>query len=92
MVAPRYVQRIWNAFHPYYPGMKILYFSELPDGPKGFLAVQDDYTSTFKWLFAHHPELEVKLLGTRQCDPAIFGQQRVYWVRKKHVAMAGGSR
>ena len=77
------MEREWKAFRPNYPRARILYFNELPDWPQGFLAVDDDTTKTFEWIFSHRPELKIQLLGTRKSDPEDFGQQRVYLIQKR---------
>jgi len=77
------MDRELRAFAPRYGKLVILPYDKLPDWPDGFLAVDDDYTKTFEWLFAHRPELKVQLLGTRTSSPAIFGQERIYLVRKQ---------
>jgi hypothetical protein len=76
------MEREFSAFYPHYHRTRILRYDDLPDWPDGFLAVDDDYTKTFEWIFAHRPELKTTLLGTRKCDPEIFGQQRVWLVQK----------
>jgi hypothetical protein len=71
--------------YDHYNKAVVSYYDELPDWPDGFLAVDDDYTKTFEWLFAHRPELKVRLLGTRKAAQAVFGEERIYLVQKTPV-------
>jgi hypothetical protein len=77
------IERELKAFSPRYNDMMVLYYDELPNWPDGFLAVDDDFTKTFEWIFAHRPELKTQLLGKRMSDPPIFGEQRIYLVQKR---------
>jgi hypothetical protein len=77
------MEREFRAFSPGYDKLVVRYYDNLPDWPDGFLAVDDDYTKTFDWVFANHPELKKQLLGTRKWDPEAFGEQRIYLVRKE---------
>jgi hypothetical protein len=74
--------REFKPFSPRYGKLMVLDWDHLPDWPQGFIAVDDDYTKTFEWLFAHAPGVKKELLGTVQWEPTIFGQQRIYWVHK----------
>jgi len=77
------MEREFKAFSPRYDKLVVLDFEHLPDWPNGFLAVDDDFTKTFEWVFAHRPELKVQLLGNRMSDPPLFGEQRIYLVRRR---------
>jgi len=77
------MEREFKAFSPRYDKLVVLDFEHLPDWPNGFLAVDDDFTKTFEWVFAHRPELKVQLLGKRMSDPPLFGEQRIYLVRRR---------
>jgi hypothetical protein len=80
------MEREFKNFAPRYGKAVVSYYDNLPNWPDGFLAVDDDYTKTWEWIFAHHPELKPQLLGTRMSDPDVFGQQRTYLVRKANAA------
>ena len=70
-------ERYFSKFRPHYADkLRILSFNELPEWPEGFLAVKTSPAKTWEWIFAHHPELKVKLIGNWP------GGQRVYLVRR----------
>jgi hypothetical protein len=76
------MEREFRHFSPRYGKAVFLRPEQLPEWPNGFLAVDDDYTKTFEWVFARHPEWKTKLLGKKKSDSPIFGEQRVYLVKK----------
>ena len=63
--------------------MHVTVFSKLPET---ILAVDDDYTKTFEWVFAHHPELTKRLLGTHTATYNVHGEERIYLVQKHPAA------
>jgi len=77
------IERELRWFSPHYGNLRILYYQNLPDWPDGFLAVDDDQTKTFEWVFSHRPELKTRLLGTRKADPPYFGEERIYLVQRR---------
>ena len=72
-------------FRNYYPKYQSIHVARARDLPSVFLAVDDDQTKTFEWLFAHHPDWKTQLLGSRKADLEYFGQQRVYLVSTKQA-------
>jgi hypothetical protein len=76
-------QRLFQGWHPHYHKANIAYYDELPGS---FLAVDDDYTKTFEWVFAHHPGLTRQLLGTHKATHDLHGEERIYLVQKKSAA------
>ena len=50
----------WRSF---FPEIKIVFYDELRVAPEGYLAVDDELTKTFDWLFENEPGLEPQLLG-----------------------------
>jgi hypothetical protein len=73
-------ERFYQAWYPRYHNAHIAFSKDLPDS---FLAVDDDYTRTFEWIFAHHPEFKPRLLATVKADVPLFGEQRIYLVEKR---------
>lgn len=70
-------QRFFQGWYPQYHKANISYVAELPED---FLAVDDDYTKTFEWVFTHHPELTRQLLGARKAEVELHGEERIYLV------------
>jgi len=77
------IERELRWFSPRYNNLRILYYKDLPDWPDGFLALDDDQTKTFEWIFSHRPELKTQLLGAQKADPPYFGEQRTYLVQRR---------
>ena len=59
-----YTKCMYRFFQSWYPRYHTASVALVADLPETFLAVDDDYTKTFEWVFAHHPELTKQLLGT----------------------------
>lgn len=77
------VQRFFQGWYPQYHQAKISYVADLPED---FLAVDDDYTKTFEWVFTHHPELTKQLLGARKVELEMHGDERIYLVHNSATA------
>jgi hypothetical protein len=73
----RCYQRFFERWYPKYHKANI---SHVADLPAEFLAVDDDYTKTFEWVFPHHPELTRQLLGARPSELEMHGETRIYLV------------
>lgn len=73
------MQGFFQSWHPEYGRAKIAYYNELPEA---FIAFDDDYTKTFEWVFAQHPELKRELLGTRPAELELHGKERIWLVHK----------
>jgi hypothetical protein len=82
----RCYQRFFECWYPKYHKANISHVADLPDK---FIAVDDDYTKTFDWVFPNHPELTKELLGTRKAGIELHGEARIYLVHnsaaKKHM-------
>jgi hypothetical protein len=76
------MERFFRHWYPRYWNAEIAYYKDLPDTAEGFIAVDDDYTKTFDWLFAHHPDLKPRLLGTRKSPHTLYGEERIWHVQK----------
>jgi hypothetical protein len=73
----RCYQRFFEGWYPKYHKANI---SHVADLPTEFLAVDDDYTKTFEWVFSHNPQLTKQLLGTRKAEVELHGETRIYLV------------
>ena len=71
--------KFFQAWYPRYQKAEVAHCEDLPDE---FLAVDDDTAKTFEWVFPHHAEFQIKLLGTHPADPELLGQQRTYLVQR----------
>ena len=80
--------RYFDHYYPRYQRMHILHYDDLPDT---FLAVDDDMTKTFEWLFEHKPDLKTRLLGTRKSELEYFGMERVFLVQRSRSQKAVGA-
>ncbi len=81
-----FVEQYFKSYYPRFPqspsslpGVHVAHYEDLP---QTFLAVDDDMTKTFEWLFKNKPDLKVRLLGSKKADPEYFGEERVYLVQK----------
>ena len=77
------MDRTFQSWHPFYQTARVVTLDELPEFPDGFLAVDDDLAKTYEWLFQHRSNLEVRLLGTWPSEESVYGQKRVYLVKRK---------
>ncbi len=82
-----FIERYFQSYYPRYDRIQIAHYRDLP---QSFLAVDDDFTKTFEWLF-QKPEIKVRLLGTRKSEPEYFGEERVYLVEKVSPAVPPGA-
>jgi len=83
-----FIMRYFDHYYPRYQRMHILHYDDLPDT---FLAVDDDMTKTFEWLFEHRPDLKTRLLGTRKSELEYFGMERVFLVQRSRNQRAVGA-
>jgi hypothetical protein len=82
-----FIERYFQSYYPRYHDIQVAHYTDLP---QSFLAVDDDYTKTFEWLF-QKSEVRTRLLGTRKSDPEYFGDERVYLVEKVNPSLPQGA-
>lgn len=84
-----YTKCMYRFFQSLYPRHHTASVVLVADLPETFLAVDDDYTKTFEWVFAHHPELTKQLLGTHTATHNLHGEERIYLAQKQTRREAG---
>ena len=82
-----YTKSMYRFFLGWYPRYHNASIALVKDLPQTFIAVDDDYTKTFEWVFEHHPNLAKRLIGTRKPTQDLHGEERIYLVER---ASAGG--
>jgi len=80
-----FIERYFKSYYPRYQRIHVAHYEDLPDS---FLAVDDDVTQTFEWLFHHKSEFKTRLLGRRKAENGYFGEERVYLVEKSRSAQS----
>lgn len=75
-----YTKGMYLFFQSWYPRYHQAVIMFADDLPETFLAVDDDYTKTFEWLFEQRPGLTRQLLGTRKLEVEQHGDERVWLV------------
>lgn len=75
-----YTKGMYRFFRGWYPRYHDTRIMRVDDLPAEFIAVDDDYTKTFEWVFEHNPGLTRELLGKHQADNEIHGEERIWLV------------
>jgi hypothetical protein len=83
-----FIMRYFDHYYPRYQRFQIVHYDDLPET---FLAIDDDMTRTFEWLFEHKPALKTQLLGTRKSELEYFGNERVFLVQRTRNQPALGA-
>jgi hypothetical protein len=83
-----FVMRYFDHYYPRYQRMHIVHYDDLPET---FLAIDDDMTKTWDYLFQQKPELKTQLLGSRKAEFEYFGMERVFLVQKNREKKPSGA-